>query len=58
MKKINRNIGHYMYFLLAILFFWVAVSNIIQAFKCVKMSQTELFLHIPKSFIGNWDNCK
>ncbi|MEY3501220.1 MAG: hypothetical protein RL308_2893 [Bacteroidota bacterium] len=37
---------------------WIACSGIIQAFKCPKMTQTELFLNIPNSFICNWKNCK
>lgn len=37
---------------------WIACSGIIQAFKCSKMTQTELFLNIPNSFICNWKNCK
>jgi hypothetical protein len=33
---------------------WVSVSSLIQAFNCPNMTQTQLFLHIPKSFIGDW----
>lgn len=36
---------------------WISISTMVQAFLCPKMSQTELFLRIPKSFVCNWDNC-
>ncbi len=45
------------YVLLVAVFLWVSVSNIIQAFKCPKMTQTELFLHIHKSFVCDWQHC-
>jgi hypothetical protein len=37
---------------------WIMTTNVIQAFKCPEMSQTELFIHLPKSFILNFKNCK
>ena len=37
---------------------WVLVSSVIQAFKCTDMTQTQLFLHIPKSFVCDWNYCK
>lgn len=30
---------------------WTATTGIIQAFMCPKMTQTELFLNIPQSFM-------
>ncbi len=56
-KYIKDNISNALYFVLVAVFLWVAISNIIQAFKCPKMSQTELFLHIPKSFVCDWQHC-
>lgn len=35
---------------------WIAISNGIQAFKCPELTQTQLFLRIPQSFICNWKN--
>jgi len=55
-KYIKDNISNAVYFVLVAVFLWVAISNIIQAFKCPKMSQTELFLHIPKSFVCDWQH--
>lgn len=55
--KIQRTAGHLLYTLLTAVLLWVAVSTMIQAFKCPEMSQTELFLHIPKSFICAWVHC-
>jgi hypothetical protein len=36
---------------------WVAVSGFIQRFKCPSMTETELFLHIPKSVVCDWKHC-
>lgn len=36
---------------------WVSVSTMIQALKCPDMTQTQLFLHIPKSFVCDWKHC-
>jgi hypothetical protein len=36
---------------------WLATSSTIQRFKCKEMTETEIFLHIPKSFVCDWDNC-
>jgi hypothetical protein len=41
----------------AVLAIWLLVSNVIQAYKCPEMTQTELFLHIPESFVCNWNHC-
>lgn len=56
-KYIKDNIGNALYFMLVAVFLWVAISSTIQRFKCTKMSETELFLHIPKSFVCNWQHC-
>ena len=56
-KYIKDNISNALYFLLVAVFLWMTISNITQAFKCPKMSQTELFLHIPKSFVCDWKHC-
>ncbi len=50
-------ISNALYFVLVAVFLWVSISNTIQAFKCPKMSQTELFLNIPKSFVCDWQHC-
>ena len=36
---------------------WILISTTIQVLKCPKMTQTEIFLHIPKSFMCNWTEC-
>lgn len=40
------------------LILWVLISNTVQRFKCPTMTETELLLHIPKSFVCNWSECK
>lgn len=57
MNNFKNKTIHTLYIFFAAVFLWVAVSNMIQAFKCPKMSQTELFLHIPKSFLCDWECC-
>lgn len=54
MKKIIKNM---LFWLIVLTFLWLSVSNIIQAFKCSKMTQTELLINLPNSFLGNWKNC-
>jgi len=56
-KYIKDNISNALYFVLVAVFLWVSISNIIQSFKCPKMTQTELLLHIPKSFVCDWKHC-
>ena len=57
MKYIKDNINNALYFVLAAVLLWVSISSIIQAFKCPEMSQTELFIHIPNSFVCDWQHC-
>ena len=54
MKNKLRNIALY---LIIILIIWLPITSIIQAFKCAEMTQTELFLHIPNSYILDFKNC-
>jgi len=56
-KYIKENIGNALYFVLVAVFLWVSITNIIQSFKCPKMTQTELLIHIPKSFVCDWQHC-
>lgn len=42
--------------ILSICMVWTSISLTIQRFKCPTMTETELFLNIPKSFILNF-NC-
>ena len=55
--KIKEYASNALYTVLVAVLLWVAVSNIIQAFKCPKMTNTELFLHIPKSVVCDWQHC-
>lgn len=40
-----------------IVILWIAISNGIQAFKCPEMTETQLFLHLYKSFILDFQSC-
>lgn len=51
------NIVKVLYFTLAGIALWAAISSNIQRFKCTKMTETELFLHVPKSFVCDWQYC-
>lgn len=57
MKYIKDKISNTLYLVLVSMVVWAAISNIIQAFKCPEMTQTELFIHIPQSFLWDWQNC-
>lgn len=57
LSSIKRTAGHLLYTLLTAVLLWVAISTMIQALKCPELSQTELFLRIPKSFICAWEHC-
>ena len=54
---IKNNISNALYFVLVAVFLWAAISSTIQRFKCAEMSETELFIHIPKSFVCDWQHC-
>jgi len=55
--KIKDYASNALYTVLVAVLLWVAISNMIQAFKCTSMTQTQLFLHIPKSFVCDWKHC-
>jgi len=50
MKKRDKII----YSIVAILSLWIVITNIVMAFNNPEMTQTELFLHIPKTFLLNF----
>lgn len=56
-KEIIEGLKAYLLVLLIICGLWVSISSIVQRFKCSKMTETEIFMHIPNSFICNWRNC-
>lgn len=37
---------------------WISGTSFIQRLKCVKMSETELFLSIPNSIVLDYKTCK
>ena len=45
-------------YLITIVLLWIVVTNFIQAIKCTKMTQIQLFLHLPKSFMLNFESCE
>ena len=49
--KYKFNTFKYLRILFICLVMWVSLSTVMQAFICPSMTQTELFLNIPKSFI-------
>ena len=56
-KQIKKSIGDTLYAMLIFAIVWVAISVIIQRFKCPKMTETELFINIPNSVVCNWQDC-
>ena len=59
MKKFRfkENYAIVVYAMLVAVFMWVAISSTIQRFKCTKLTETEIFIRIPKSFVCDWVNC-
>lgn len=55
--KIKDYASNELYTVVVAVLLWVAVSSMIQAFKCTDMTQTQLFLNIPKSFVCDWKHC-
>lgn len=55
--KFKENAAIVVYAMLVAVFLWVAISSTIQRFKCVKLTETEIFIRIPKSFVCDWANC-
>lgn len=45
------------YILIASALLWVAISGIIQRFKCPEMTETQILLHTPKSVMCDWKSC-
>ena len=41
--------------LMFIVMLWIVVTNVIMTFRNPQMTQTQLFLHIPKTVILNFD---
>lgn len=58
MGKKNKNFETIVVTLLVSIFLWLSISSIIQAFKCPKLTQSELLLRVPNSFIGDWYECE
>ena len=54
--KIKDYASNPLYTVLVAVLLWVSVSTMIQAFKCTDMTQTQLFLHIPESFVCDWQH--
>ena len=55
----NKNfIKKILLFILITVVLWLVVTaGFIQRFKCPEMTETELILHIPKSFMLDFKNC-
>jgi hypothetical protein len=43
--------------LLVAVFLWVSISCALQRLKCPQMTETELLLYIPHSFLCDWKHC-
>jgi hypothetical protein len=53
----NNEIKFWLYVGLTLIGVWIAITSTIQRFFCFKLSETELFLKIPKNFILRFDEC-
>ena len=57
-KKNIMKIRKIAYNTIIVVFIWVAISCMIQRLKCPKMTETEILMNLPNSFIGDWKGCK
>lgn len=53
-----RKIGNFLLIVVYGIVIWTIITCTVQRFKCVKLTETELFLKIPHSFICEWEPCK
>lgn len=40
-----------------LLWLWTAGTSMTQSFMCARLTQTEVFMRIPKSFVMDFINC-
>lgn len=52
-----KNFKKILYWVFAPICIWIGISSTIQRFKCTKLTETELFIKIPNTFVGDWSNC-
>lgn len=45
------------YFGLIAAFIWVATTSMIQSFTCTRLTQSEVFMRIPQSFLLDFITC-
>lgn len=57
MSKLKYNAIYVLKTTIVIVLLWVAVSVFIQRFACTSMTDTEVFINIPRSFVGDWKQC-
>ena len=58
MENLKKDLKDLMLLILLIASIWVSVTSIIQRFKCPNLSETELFVRIPKNFAMSWETCE
>jgi len=54
-RLISKNAEPFLYGFILIAAAWCSVTSAIMAFKHPEMTQTQLFLAIPKSFVLNFE---
>ena len=57
MKKNKKYYKDALILLSVSLFMWIFVTTLIQRFKCTNMTETEMLIHAPKSFVLDWKKC-
>jgi len=56
MKETKNNISTLIIIIFMIAIMWVSLTTLIQRFSNPHLTETELFLNIPKSFILDFNN--
>lgn len=54
--KIKEYVINALCIMLFAVLLWVIISGLVQRFKCPSMTETQLFLRIPQSFVCDWQD--
>jgi hypothetical protein len=58
MEKIKNNLWCIVLSMYILFALWFGITRTIQAYKCPKMTNTELFLNTDNSFLLNFKECE
>ena len=48
-RQLTNGVKEFTYWAVIVVVLWLFGTNLVQAFKCPSMTNTQLFLHLPKT---------